>query len=447
VTTSDIASDQQRRQQFAARKAFWEKPSVSSCSSTSASSGGSFGASSCSTEPASPASTAPSSPVSPASPPPRPSLQWKDWDGGESLTITHEIPIYEDDALECLFILLLCPSTRQFELLPCQVPLGDRLTIADTLDQLPILASSPRLRQQTYHSLCRDDCELLNLLVLQEQTDIGDVLLAIPSGYAPKHVRKEVGNGVLEHPMLIKAIKQARRTGRGLQMLMSSSEWQEKKQRLLSKHGEAHAEQNVHDDDAHGVPKPRYDYVVDEFGKASFSCEGFEVESWQTPVEHDSVEVELEALSDDECDVASPPSSPLDRRRQRYRDRVQVQTAIDMTKSPSNGALSSTIPKQSLKSRVSTFNTTNNNTSSSLSPKSSIHHPSKTDVSKRPCLQKSFPRSPSGPIEWTPQCEPQSIIRSRSWSSPFWSRFKCSTADQWLGPAEKYPLLASTQVP
>ena len=126
-----------------------------------------------------------------------------------------------------LLLLLLSPQDRKFEFLNLEYPLDDNTTAKVVVDQIPKLASNPLFRTFTFTSLARTSVsEQLDGDGLMVDFDLKDneLLLGIPMGYQAHQI------GAFAVPLLlngdiIKAVKSAKRSGKGLKVLQSGNEW------------------------------------------------------------------------------------------------------------------------------------------------------------------------------------------------------------------------------
>jgi hypothetical protein len=126
-----------------------------------------------------------------------------------------------------LLLLLLSPQDRKFEFLNLEYPLDDHTTAKVVVDQIPKLASNPLFRTLTFTSLARTSVsEQLDGDGLMAEFDLKDneLLLGVPMGYQAHQI------GAFAVPLLlngdiIKAVKAAKRSGKGLKVIQSGNEW------------------------------------------------------------------------------------------------------------------------------------------------------------------------------------------------------------------------------
>ena len=150
------------------------------------------------------------------------SVRWAD-STGHDLAVTHSIDSVPYISTRVV-ILLLDIKERLFEFVQCEFSTDNRLTVSDTLKQLPSFASIEFLRQQRFRTLCRPDEEMINMLPIQNyHVREGEILVAA-GGYArPKEVMAAAA-ALLKQKKLVRAVHKAKLSGRALQRLLSSAE-------------------------------------------------------------------------------------------------------------------------------------------------------------------------------------------------------------------------------
>jgi len=139
----------------------------------------------------------------------------------------HEIRIIERAPSRRLLLLLLCPVDRKFEFLNLEYPLDDNTTAQVLVDQIPKLASNPVFRKFTFTGLARTSVKQLlenDQLMGDFELKENELVLGVPLGYQDHQI------GAFAVPLLlngdiIKAVKLARKSGKGLKTVLSGNEW------------------------------------------------------------------------------------------------------------------------------------------------------------------------------------------------------------------------------
>ena len=121
---------------------------------------------------------------------------------------------YEQEAFIRVIVLLLDPTSRKFEFLHVELDTGKRLTVADTLKQLPKVSTNEVLSTLTYSVLCLNQTEFINILPLEHYNLIdGDILLAVPAGHDVKKVKKEA-RSFLQIRRIVKSVTRIKQRAR-----------------------------------------------------------------------------------------------------------------------------------------------------------------------------------------------------------------------------------------
>lgn len=150
-------------------------------------------------------------------------VSFSDKDGGP----LHETRVIEPPQVRRLVLLLLSPQDRKFEFLHLEYPLDDNTTVQVVVDQIPKLASNPLFRRFTFSCLAKtskneqlDNDALMGDCELREH----ELLLGVPMGY-PVHQIGAFAVPLLLNGDIIKAVKLAKRSGKGLKNVKSGKEW------------------------------------------------------------------------------------------------------------------------------------------------------------------------------------------------------------------------------
>ena len=131
---------------------------------------------------------------------------------------------YEQEAFLRILILLLDPKSKKFEFLHVEIDTSKRLTVSDTLKQLPLLSTNEILSKLEYSVLCMNQTEFIKILPLEHYNLIdGDVLLAIPKGESVRRVKRD-GASFLQLRKITKTMTRLKQRGRYLQRLLGSDE-------------------------------------------------------------------------------------------------------------------------------------------------------------------------------------------------------------------------------
>jgi hypothetical protein len=120
-----------------------------------------------------------------------------------------------------LVILLLHPESLTFEFVHAEYDTDITISVKQVLQQLSSLAANPILQKLEWTALCLRDTqrEMINCMTLQEYSlQEGSMLIAVPTGYAPKIVLQQAGF-FLKDKVLRRVVKRAKLTGRSLQRL------------------------------------------------------------------------------------------------------------------------------------------------------------------------------------------------------------------------------------
>jgi hypothetical protein len=120
-----------------------------------------------------------------------------------------------------LVILLLHPDSLTFEFVHAEFDTDITISVKQVLGQLSSLAVNPVLQQLEWTALVLRDTqrEMINCMTLQEYAlQEGSMLIAVPTGYAPKMVLQQAGF-FLKDKVLRRVVRRAKLNGRSLRRL------------------------------------------------------------------------------------------------------------------------------------------------------------------------------------------------------------------------------------
>eukprot|EP00339_Tiarina_fusa_P013825 CAMPEP_0117006000 /NCGR_PEP_ID=MMETSP0472-20121206/6385_1 /TAXON_ID=693140 ORGANISM="Tiarina fusus, Strain LIS" /NCGR_SAMPLE_ID=MMETSP0472 /ASSEMBLY_ACC=CAM_ASM_000603 /LENGTH=438 /DNA_ID=CAMNT_0004707341 /DNA_START=103 /DNA_END=1416 /DNA_ORIENTATION=+ len=147
---------------------------------------------------------------------------------GKPLTQVHLIKSVRGLLSRCV-VLLMSPSERIFEFLHAEYPLDDSTTVEVVLEQLPKICSNPVFRFKNFVTLSKTKTqELLDPESTMRDCHLAEseLLLAILDGYTVNEMAS-FALPLLLNGRIQKAVKHAKRTGRGLKQIRSGELWRQ----------------------------------------------------------------------------------------------------------------------------------------------------------------------------------------------------------------------------